>query len=122
MHVPWDLPLTLLAAHAHDGLAGWYLRETKSLPYAANDFVKLLYLGPSLPVPEPDPDRPGEVFPRVGWATLRSGWEEGGTLIVLQCSSANQGHSHQIRTTCSSTVARKTWRWIAGTRRPCRAP
>ncbi len=94
-YVPWDLPLTILAARAQDGLAGWYLQETKSLPYAAYDFVKLLYLDPNLPVAEPDPDQPGAVFPRVGWAALRSGWEEGGALIALQCSPANQGHSHQ---------------------------
>ena len=93
--VPWDLPLTILAARAQDGLSGWYLRETGSLPFAAYDFVKLLYLDAGLPVTEPDPDRPGAVFPRAGWAALRSGWEKGGTLIALQCSSANQGHSHQ---------------------------
>lgn len=94
-YVPWDPALTILAARAHDGLAGWFLRETKSLPYAPYDFVKLLYLDPGLPVTEPDPSKPGAVFPRVGWAALRSGWEKGGTLIALQCSSANQGHSHQ---------------------------
>lgn len=92
--VPWDLPLSILAARADDGLAGWYLRETGSLPFEAYDFVKLLYLDASLPVTEPAPDRPGAVFPRVGWAALRSGWEKGGTLIALQCSSADQGHSH----------------------------
>lgn len=94
-NVPWDLPLTILAARTGDGLAGWYLRETQSLPFPDYDFVKLLYLDPDLSVTEPDPDTPGAVFPRVGWAALRSGWEPGGTLIALQCSSANQGHLHQ---------------------------
>jgi hypothetical protein len=93
--VPWDLPLTVLAARTGDGLAGWYLRETKALPFPAYDFVKLLYLDPAIPVAEPDPDRPGAVFPRLGWVALRSGWEQGGTLVALQCSSAAQGHSHQ---------------------------
>ena len=94
-YVPWDLPLTILAARGDDGLAGWYLRETKSLPFPAYDFVKLLYLDPGLPVAEPELDQPGAIFPRAGWAALRSGWERSGTLIALQCSPANQGHSHQ---------------------------
>jgi hypothetical protein len=94
-YVPWDLPLTVLAARADDGLAGWYLRETQSLPSRAYDFVKLLYLDPGLPIVEPDPNLPGAVFPRVGWAALRSGWERGGALIALQSSAADQGHSHQ---------------------------
>ena len=94
-YVPWDLALTILAARTGDGLAGWYLRETQSLPFRDYDFVKLLYLDHDLPVTEPDPDKPGAVFPRVGWAALRSGWEKGSTLIALQCSPADQGHSHQ---------------------------
>jgi hypothetical protein len=93
-YVPWDLPLSILAARTGDGLAGWYLQQTDSVPFKAYDFVKLLYLDHELPVVAPDPDRPGAVFPRAGWAALRSGWEKGGTLIALQSSSADQGHSH----------------------------
>jgi len=93
-YVPWHFPLTLLGAYNADGTAGWWLRETGSLSQQTWDHYKFIAFDPGSPVTERDPQRPGDVFPRAGWASLRSGWERDGTFIALQCSSAAQGHSH----------------------------
>jgi len=94
-YVAWHFPLTLLGARRRDGLAGWYLHETRSLALPRWDHFKLLALDPGMPISPPSPDEPGAVFPRVGWAALRSGWERDGTLIAFQCSSSAQGHCHR---------------------------
>jgi len=94
-YVPWHFPLTLLGAYNADGTAGWWLRETGSLSQRGYDHYKVLVFDPDMPVAERDPQRPGDVFPDAGWASLRSGWEPGGTFIALQCSSSGQGH-HQM--------------------------
>ncbi len=93
-YVVWHFPLTLLGAYTHDGNAGWYLRETKTVGYVRWDHYKFIAFDPQTPVIERDPQRPGDIFPRVGWASLRSGWEQDGTFIALQCSSSGQGHAH----------------------------
>lgn len=93
-YVPWHFPLALLGNYNRDGNAGWWLRETASLNQSNYDHYKFLAYDPEMPVSEQDPERPGDVFPRAGWASLRSGWERDGTFIALQCSSAAQGHSH----------------------------
>ncbi len=93
-YVAWHFPLTLLGAYTKDGNAGWYLRQTDTVRYPQWDHYKFIAFDPETPVTERDPDRPGAVFPRVGWASLRSGWEKDGTLIALQCSSSGAGHAH----------------------------
>ena len=94
-YVKWYFPLTLLGAYTRDGNAGWYLRQTDTVRYTRGwDHYTFIAFDPQTPVIERDPERPGDVFPRVGWASLRSGWEDDGTLIALQCSSSGQGHAH----------------------------
>ncbi len=94
-NVSWHFPFTLLAAWAGDPDAGWYLSETQMLGQPGWDHFKLLACDMNMPVAKYAPDPPGAVFPRVGWASLRSGWERDGVFVALQCSSAAQGHSHE---------------------------
>lgn len=94
-YVPWHFPLTLLGTWTGNGLAGWYLQETATFGSPSYDHFKLVAADlERIPIEPPDPEHPDMVFPRAGWASLRSGWEQPGTMIALQCSSAAQGHSH----------------------------
>jgi len=94
-YVAWHFPLALLGTWTGDGLCGWYLRETATFGFPAHDHYKLAAADVErIPIEPPDAEQPGMVFPRVGWASLRSGWAQPGTMIALQCSSAGQGHSH----------------------------
>lgn len=94
-NVSWHFPFTLLGSWTGDPDAGWYLKETQMLGQPGWDHYKLIACEMDMPVAEHAPDPPGAVFPRVGWASLRSGWERDGVFVALQCSSAAQGHSHE---------------------------
>jgi hypothetical protein len=99
-YVHWHYPLTILGAINRDPLAGWYLRETQSVARSAQDALKLLFFDPTTPVAGPqDADGPGRVFPKAGWASLRSGWEEGGTFIAFVCSDSGTGHAQRHQNT-----------------------
>ena len=93
-YVPWHYPLTLLCAWTGDELAGWYLRETRTVGMRSRDVYKLLAYRPGMPAADAAPQSTGAVFPRAGWASLRSDWSVDGTFIALQCSSSGQGHQH----------------------------
>ena len=96
-YVYWQFPLTILGAVSRDPLAGWYLQETGRAKQQKFDTYKLLFFDPRMPVAAPDSEAPGAVFPRVGWAALRSGWERGGTFIAFICSDSGTGHAQRAQ-------------------------
>ncbi|MBD3291994.1 MAG: hypothetical protein GF393_03660 [Armatimonadia bacterium] len=98
-YVHWHYPLTILGAVTEDPMAGWYLAETGTVGLPRQDAFKLLYFDPRMPVSGPDDDAPGAVFPKAGWASLRSGWERGGTFIAFVCSDSGTGHAQRHQNT-----------------------
>jgi len=93
-YVAWHFPATLLGSWTGDPDAGWYLKETQTVGLRGHDHMKLLAYDPAMPVAEAGPEETGAIFPRVGWASLRSDWERDGVFVALQSSSSGQGHCH----------------------------
>jgi hypothetical protein len=85
--------LAVMAANNGDGLAGWYLQETKA---AQSTLPGFLLLNHDTPVTTPR----ALAFPRshhfakIGWAALRTGWEAGDNLLAFLSSPSNLGHNH----------------------------
>lgn len=98
-YVHWHYPLTILGAVNADPMAGWYLSETQTVGLPRQDAIKLLFFDPRTPVSGPDEDAPGAVFPKAGWASLRSGWERGGTFIAFVSSDSGTGHAQRHQNT-----------------------
>lgn len=93
-YIPWHYPMVLLSAYNGDALAGWYLKETQAASKRDYDVFKLLAYAPQMPALGEAPKETGAIFPRAGWASLRSDWGPDGTMVAVQCSSSGQGHQH----------------------------
>lgn len=84
--------MSLLAENASNGAAMWYVQQ-----YEATKQSVLLNLGKGTePVP---PERyfagqMSRVFPKIGWAALRSGWGERDHLVAFTSSPSSRGHNH----------------------------
>ncbi|MFP3904179.1 MAG: heparinase II/III family protein, partial [Armatimonadota bacterium] len=94
-YVHWHYPLAILGAVNNDPYAGWYLKETETVNSPRQRPFRLLFFDPETPVQAPETDQPGQVFPKAGWASLRSGWEPGGTFIAFVCSDSGTGHAQR---------------------------
>lgn len=87
--------MRIINKHLGNGYAGWYLKKTGKLVLDPKEpFWNILYI-PRKPVVRPPHDLPSSaVFWNIGWAALRSGWEDEDTLLAFKCSSSTLGHDH----------------------------
>jgi hypothetical protein len=86
--------LLTLAANNGDGLSGWLLRKMGIVE--GKDFQGIIYGNGSRPVSAPPDDWPTSgLMENIGWAALRSGWDDDDTLLAFKCSSSKHGHDHR---------------------------
>jgi len=84
--------MSLLAENASNGAAMWYIQQ-----YEANKQSVLLNISKGTEAVEPEryfAGRLSKVFPRIGWAALRTGWREKDHLIAFTSSPSARGHNH----------------------------
>lgn len=83
---------SVLASNHQNPVLSWYIHE-----FTDKKLNSLLYLK-SIPDPV-DPDsfyknEKSRVFPSIGWAALRSGWEREGHLLAFVSSPSAKDHNH----------------------------
>lgn len=87
----FGLTMNVLNAWLDNGQAGWYLNETKTAAGGINGF---LYFRPQASIISPDEWPASAVLDEIGWATLRSGWEQHDVLFAMNSNSSTLGHNH----------------------------
>ena len=86
--------LLTLAANNGDGLSGWLLQKMGIVE--GKNFQGIIYGDASRPVSPPPDDWPASgMMENIGWAALRSGWDDDDTLLAFKCSSSKHGHDHR---------------------------
>jgi hypothetical protein len=79
------------ASTYRNGYAQWYYRHA---PLSHTDKVaEFLWYDSSIPSVSPGSLPTSAIFPDIGWAALRSGWDTDDTLIGFRSGIANAGHS-----------------------------
>lgn len=83
--------LARVASEFADPLAGWLIHR-----YHRDNTALLLHLDRDLAVASPTALRlpASKVFTSLGWAALRSGWDDGATLLAFTASGSAAGHNH----------------------------
>jgi hypothetical protein len=91
LHASGARTLQLLLANGYGTEAyRWYLTRAAPQP---DDPIALLY-GGTPPVPQPPRDLPqSALYPDIGWAVLRSSWENDATLLAIK-SGFTWNHAH----------------------------
>ncbi|MCU6713084.1 heparinase II/III family protein [Paenibacillus sp. J5C_2022] len=104
----FGLTMNVINAWLDNGQAGWYLQETKS---AAGGLAGFLYFRPDAAIASPDEWPESAVFDEIGWAALRSGWEEDDILFTMIANDSRLGHNHYDQNSFQIATNRS---WIAG--------
>ena len=106
---PFITTLKLLSNNYDNSVAGWLLEQFGATD--GNDFDGIVYGNPdraSAPPPAAWPN--SAVFENIGWAALRTGWDDDDTLVAFKCSSSKEGHDH---TEQGNIVVNVAGTWIA---------
>ncbi|GIP33313.1 heparinase II/III family protein [Paenibacillus sp. J2TS4] len=104
----FGLTMNVINAWLGNGQAGWYLKETRS---AAGGLEGFLYFRPDAVIVPPDNWPESAVFDEIGWAALRSGWENNDILFAMNANQSKLGHNHFDQNSFQIAMNRS---WIAG--------
>lgn len=103
----FGLTMNVINAWLNNGMAGWYLKETKSAVSGIDGF---LYFRPDAATASPDEWPGSAVFDEIGWASLRSGWSEDDVLFAMIANNSRLGHNHYDQNSFQIATNRT---WIA---------
>ena len=88
----FGLTMNVINTWLNNGQAGWYLRETGAAAGGINGF---LYFRPNAVITPPNESwAPSAVLDEIGWALLRSGWEQNDVLFAMISNDSTLGHNH----------------------------
>ncbi|MGD7707479.1 heparinase II/III domain-containing protein [Microlunatus sp. Y2014] len=104
----FGITASVLAAELGDGHAGWYLTRARPATPAMQQFI---YGHPDIPVTAPDEIATSKVIDRLGWASIRSGWEGDDRLFLMKANDSRLGHNHYDQ---NSFIIGTNGNWIAG--------
>ncbi|MBP1988586.1 S-layer homology domain-containing protein [Paenibacillus eucommiae] len=99
--------LSVINNRLQDGHAGWYMDETRT---ESDLFMRFLYFNPQPVITQPDDWPASAVLDEIGWAALRSGWENDDTLFAFTSNNSRLGHNHYDQNSFQIGINRS---WIA---------
>lgn len=86
------LPLT--AARYNDGVAQYMLSTLTPSQYGFQQYSYVLWYDPSVKPVDPTTMPTARVFRGLGWASMRSSWDQDATFALLTCGDFYAGHQH----------------------------
>ena len=86
--------MSLLAARYQDPLAQYFAQTIPADSHAFRDFPYILWYTPDLEAADPATQPTARLFRGLGWAAMRSSWEDDATFALFVCGDYYAGHQH----------------------------
>jgi len=105
-NVGFFITASILYKTTNNPYAGYYLKRSKVFPLSLEG---LLYGADEIDTPTPSFDLQSIKLDKIGWGSMRTSWDEDGSLLVFTSSQSNLGHNHYDN---NSFVLSRRGEWI----------